>query len=196
MRILLVILLLLATGCRSVKKSRTYTENISADKKTTDSTFLSAKSSDTSEYTNAVSNINSKLYSNTLGIEYTPTFDTSGNLLPFNYSAVDGKGNKTQVNIVGPGKVINTIIDRDEETLSSIMEQRRVRWKEVDSILAKLETQIDHTSSTLEETKSVAPDYLKYIIWMGAGMVMLLLLLLGLYLYFKSTIGKLKALIP
>lgn len=182
--------------CSSVKKSKHTVKEDIAEKREELTSSLSGKSTDSTSATEYRNTVNSKIYANTLGIEYNPVFDEKGILVPFHYNATDNKGNKTSVNIVGPAKVINTIIDRNEESFEEILEQRKVKWHKVDSLINKLELETSLTRDLIETEKTKAPDYLKYIIWMGASITFLLILIVVGALYFKSQITKLKNYLP
>lgn len=195
---MIVVSLVLATiiACNSVKKSKSSYKEVIADKRTEQSSSLTASHKDSTLTTKETKDVSTKLYSNVLGIEYTPIFDQVGNLIPFHYDKEDSNGNVTKVNIVGPGKVINTITNKDERIVSEILAERRIRWQKVDSILNDLQVQVDTTVEKVESTKTVAPDYLKYIIWMGFSITVLAIIIVLIIAYFRIQIKNIKKLLP
>lgn len=195
---MIVVSVMLTTiiGCSSTKKVKHSVKEVIADKRTEQTSSLTANHGDSSSLTNSTYKGTDKLFSNTIGIQYNPTFDQYGKVIPFHYEAKDAKGNNTSVSIVGPAKVINTIIDRNEETFEEILQQRKIKWNKVDSLINTLELKIDNTRKLVETEKTVAPDYLKYLIWMGFSLLVLAIILVVTFIYFKSQITKLKNLIP
>lgn len=183
-------------ACSSVRKSKHTIKEAVSETKVEQSSSLSANHGDTSSSVTGLTKASDKLFNNTLGIEYNPTFDQYGQVIPFHYEAKDAKGNNTSVSIVGPAKVINTIIDRNEETFNEILEQRKVKWNKVDSLINTLQLQVNSTRELVETEKTKAPDYLKYIIWMGFSILVLGIIIVVGFLYFKSQITKFKNLIP
>ena len=195
---MIVVSVMLTTiiGCSSTKKVKHSVKEVIADKRTEQTSSLTANHGDSSSLTNSTYKGTDKLFSNTIGIEYNPTFDQYGKVIPFHYEAKDAKGNNTSVSIVGPAKVINTIIDRNEETFNEILEQRKVKWHKVDSLINTLQLQVDTTRELVEKDKVTAPDYLKYIIWMGFSITVLAIIIVLIIAYFRIQIKNIKKLLP
>lgn len=137
---------------------------------------------------------NNNKYNNNLDIEYTPTFDKNGNLIPFHYSKEED-GKKTNVNITGNAKVKSS--SSNEKINNSTKEEYNYKseYEEVIKINKKLISEIETLKKTNTKEVKVAPDYLKYIILIGTGVLLLSGVILGIFIYFKSQINKYKSLL-
>ena len=133
-------------------------------------------------------------YNDNLDIEYTPTFDKNGNLIPFHYSKEEN-GKKTNVNITGNAKVKSS--SSNEKINNSTKEEYNYKseYEEVIKINKKLISEIETLKKTNTKEVKVAPDYLKYIILTGGGVLLLSGVILGIFIYFKSQINKYKSLL-
>ena len=137
---------------------------------------------------------NNNKYNNNLDIEYTPTFDKNGNLIPFHYSKEED-GKKTNVNITGNAKVKSS--SSNEKINNSTKEEYNYKseYEEVIKINKKLISEIETLKKTNTKEVKVAPDYLKYIILIGTGVLLLSGVILGIFIYFKSQINKYKSIL-
>ena len=137
---------------------------------------------------------NNNKYNDNLDIEYTPTFDKNGNLIPFHYSKEED-GKKTNVNITGNAKVKSS--SSNEKINNSTKEEYNYKseYEEVIKINKKLISEIETLKKTNTKEVKVAPDYLKYIILIGTGVLLLSGVILGIFIYFKSQINKYKSLL-
>ena len=137
---------------------------------------------------------NNNKYNDNLDIEYTPTFDKNGNLIPFHYSKEED-GKKTNVNIIGNAKVKSS--SSNEKINNSTKEEYNYKseYEEVIKINKKLISEIETLKKTNTKEVKVAPDYLKYIILIGTGVLLLSGVILGIFIYFKSQINKYKSLL-
>ena len=137
---------------------------------------------------------NNNKYNNNLDIEYIPTFDKYGNLIPFHYSKEED-GKKTNVNIIGNAKVKSS--SSNEKINNSTKEEYNYKseYEEVIKINKKLISEIETLKKTNTKEVKVAPDYLKYIILIGVGVLLLSGVILGIFIYFKSQINKYKSIL-
>ena len=137
---------------------------------------------------------NNNKYNNNLDIEYIPTFDKNGNLIPFHYSKEED-GKKTNVNIIGNAKVKSS--SSNEKINNSTKEEYNYKseYEEVIKINKKLISEIETLKKTNTKEVKVAPDYLKYIILIGTGVLLLSGVILGIFIYFKSQINKYKSIL-
>ena len=137
---------------------------------------------------------NNNKYNNNLDIEYIPTFDKYGNLIPFHYSKEED-GKKTNVNIIGNAKVKSS--SSNEKINNSTKEEYNYKseYEEVIKINKKLISEIETLKKTNTKEVKVAPDYLKYIILIGTGVLLLSGVILGIFIYFKSQINKYKSIL-
>ena len=133
-------------------------------------------------------------YNDNLDIEYTPTFDKNGNLIPFHYSKEED-GKKTNVNITGNAKVKSS--SSNEKINNSTKEEYNYKseYEEVIKINKKLISEIETLKKTNTKEVKVAPDYLKYIILIGIGVLLLSGVILGIFIYFKAQINKYKSIL-
>ena len=137
---------------------------------------------------------NNNKYNDNLDIEYTPTFDKNGNLIPFHYSKEEN-GKKTNVNITGNAKVKSS--SSNEKINNTTKEEYNYKsdFEAVVKINKKLVSEIETLKKTNTKEVKVAPDYLKYIILIGTGVLLLSGVILGIFIYFKSQINKYKSIL-
>ena len=133
-------------------------------------------------------------YNDNLDIEYTPTFDKNGNLIPFHYSKEEN-GKKTNVNITGNAKVKSSSSNEKVNTNTKEEYNYKADYEEVIKINKKLISEIETLKKTNTKEVKVAPDYLKYIILTGTGVLLLSGVILGIFIYFKSQINKYKSIL-
>ena len=190
---LIVVSVMLTTisSCSSRKMNKNISEETSADKRN------SVVKSDSSVITNKgissfkATNLDKYELTNNLDIEYEPTFDQNGNLIPFSYSR-DDNGNVTKVNITGNAKV------KDTSTKEIIKEQseEKIDYKEQLESLVKYVNTLESEVTILKQKESkevkVAPDYFKYILWLGIAILLLSGIIIFCIIYFRNTIGKYK----
>ena len=177
---------------RRMDKNKT-TEQL-ADKRNT-----SSASDSTTTLTTNIGTSNFKLTDNTkyndnLDIEYTPTFDKNGNLIPFHYSKEEN-GKKTNVNITGNAKVKSSSSNEKVNTNTKEEYNYKADYEEVIKINKKLISEIETLKKTNTKEVKVAPDYLKYIILIGTGVLLLSGVILGIFIYFKAQINKYKSIL-
>ena len=165
-----------------------------ADKRNTSSTSDSTVISTTKIGTSNFKLTDNTKYNDNLDIEYTPTFDKNGNLIPFHYSKEED-GKKTNVNIIGNAKVKSS--SSNEKINNSTKEEYNYKseYEEVIKINKKLISEIETLKKTNTKEVKVAPDYLKYIILIGVGVLLLSGVILGIFIYFKSQINKYKSIL-
>lgn len=193
--IIVSILLTIMFSCSSVNKNKAILKEESAVKKDIKSDSTKTYKADSTSIIKGYSNHINSNYANDIAIEYEATFDLQGNLIPFYYNNVDDKGNTTSVTISGPGKVINTIKEKvDTETVEEVNELQ-IKYDKVVNVVKTLQEEIDSYKRAETKDKTVAPDYLKYIIWLGIAGVLLTAIIIGLSIYFKVTLGKYKSLL-
>ena len=193
---LLVVSLMLTTfiSCTSRTKIKKTNESTSAVKKDSIASTNSSNSTNTTIFGTTTKTVDDYAKNNNLSIEYNPMFDTSGVLIPFHYSK-DINGQKTTVNIMGNAKVTditNEIVKKSEEVVTTEFK------KTTDSLNARideLEYKLTQESKTVITDVKVAPDYLKYIIWLVVLIFLLAASIIGVVIYFKATIGKYKKLL-
>ena len=137
---------------------------------------------------------NNNKYNDNLDIEYTPTFDKNGNLIPFHYSKEED-GKKTNVNITGNAKVKSS--SSNEKINNTTKEEYNYKsdFEAVVKINKKLVSEIETLKKTNTKEVKVAPDYLKYIILIGTEVLLLSGVILGIFIYFKSQINKYKSIL-
>lgn len=133
-------------------------------------------------------------YNDNLDIEYTPTFDKNGNLIPFHYSKEEN-GKKTNVNITANAKVKSSSSNEKVNTNTKEEYNYKADYEEVIKINKKLISEIETLKKTNTKEVKVAPDYLKYIILTGTGVLLLSGVILGIFIYFKSQINKYKSIL-
>ena len=177
---------------RRMDKNKT-TEKL-ADKRDTSVAIDSTTTSTTSIGTSNFKLTDNTKYNDNLDIEYTPTFDKNGNLIPFHYSKEEN-GKKTNVNITGNAKVKSSSSNEKINTSTKEEYNYKAEYEEVIKINKKLISEIETLKKTNTKEVKVAPDYLKYIILIGTGVLLLSGVILGIFIYFKSQINKYKSLL-
>ena len=165
-----------------------------ADKRNTSSTIDSTAISTTKIGTSNFKLTDNTKYNDNLDIEYTPTFDKNGNLIPFHYSKEED-GKKTNVNITGNAKVKSSSSNEKINNITKEEYNYKADYEEVIKINKKLISEIETLKKTNTKEVKVAPDYLKYIILIGTGVLLLSGVILGIFIYFKSQINKYKSLL-
>ena len=177
---------------RNMDKNKT-TEKL-ADKRNTSVAVDSTTTSTTNIGTSNLKLTNNTKYNDNLDIEYTPTFDKNGNLIPFHYSKEED-GKKTNVNITGNAKVKSSSSNEKINTSTKEEYNYKAEYEEVIKINKKLISEIETLKKTNTKEVKVAPDYLKYIILIGTGVLLLSGVILGIFIYFKAQINKYKSLL-
>ena len=177
---------------RRMDKNKT-TEQL-ADKRNTNVTVDSTNTSTINIGTSNFKLTDNTKYNDNLDIEYTPTFDKNGNLIPFHYSKEEN-GKKTNVNITGNAKVKSS--SSNEKINNSTKEEYNYKseYEEVIKINKKLVSEIETLKKTNTKEVKVSPDYLKYIILIGTGVLLLSGVILGIFIYFKAQINKYKSIL-
>lgn len=130
-------------------------------------------------------------YNEDLLIEYEPTFDANGVLIPFRYTKTEN-GKTTDVNITGTGKVKSSTRQEKEKVY---IKEENIYQEQINALVkSNKEQQLMINSLIQKETKAVtsAPDYFKYFIWILIGFGLLAAIIVALVIYFKATIGKYK----
>ena len=177
---------------RRMDKNKT-TEQL-ADKRNTSVTTDSTTTSTTNIGTSNFKLTDNNKYNDNLDIEYTPTFDKNGNLIPFHYSKEED-GKKTNVNITGNAKVKSSSSNEKVNTNTKEEYNYKADYEEVIKINKKLISEIETLKKTNTKEVKVAPDYLKYIILIGVGVLLLSGVILGIFIYFKAQINKYKSIL-
>ena len=177
---------------RRMDKNKT-TEQL-ADKRNTSVVIDSTTTSTTNIGTSNFKLTDNTKYNDNLDIEYTPTFDKNGNLIPFHYSKEED-GKKTNVNITGNAKVKSSSSNEKVNTNTKEEYNYKADYEEVIKINKKLISEIETLKKTNTKEVKVAPDYLKYIILIGTGVLLLSGVILGIFIYFKSQINKYKSIL-
>ena len=194
---LIVVSIMLTTisscaSSRRMDKNKT-TEQL-ADKRNTSVVIDSTTTSTTNIGTSNFKLTDNTKYNDNLDIEYTPTFDKNGNLIPFHYSKEED-GKKTNVNITGNAKVKSSSSNEKVNTNTKEEYNYKADYEEVIKINKKLISEIETLKKTNTKEVKVAPDYLKYIILIGTGVLLLSGVILGIFIYFKSQINKYKSIL-
>ena len=177
---------------RRMDKNKT-TEQL-ADKRNTSSTTDSTTISTTKIGTSNFKLTDNNKYNDNLDIEYIPTFDKNENLIPFHYSKEEN-GKKTNVNITGNAKVKSS--SSNEKINNTTKEEYNYKsdFEAVVKINKKLVSEIETLKKLNNKEVKVSPDYLKYIILIGVGVLLLSGVILGIFIYFKSQINKYKSIL-
>ena len=194
---LIVVSIMLTTiySCASSRRmDKNKTTEQFADKRDTSSTSDSATTSKTNIGTSNFKLTDNNKYNDNLDIEYTPTFDKNGNLIPFHYSKEED-GKKTNVSITGNAKVKSSSSNEKINTSTKEEYNYKAEYEEVIKINKKLISEIETLKKTNTKEVKVSPDYLKYIILIGVGVLLLSGVILGIFIYFKSQINKYKSLL-
>ena len=177
---------------RRMDKNKT-TEQL-ADKRNTSVVIDSTTTLTTNIGTSNFKLTDNTKYNDNLDIEYTPTFDKNGNLIPFHYSKEED-GKKTNINITGNAKVKSSSSNEKVNTNTKEEYNYKADYEEVIKINKKLISEIETLKKTNTKEVKVAPDYLKYIILIGTGVLLLSGVILGIFIYFKSQINKYKSIL-
>lgn len=194
---LIVVSIMLTTiySCASSRRmDKNKTTEQFADKKNTSVVVDSTTTSKTNIGTSNFKLTDNNKYNDNLDIEYTPTFDKNGNLIPFHYSKEEN-GKKTNVNITGNAKVKSSASNEKINTSTKEEYNYKAEYEEVIKINKKLISEIEILKKTNTKEVKVAPDYLKYIILIGTGVLLLSGVILGIFIYFKAQINKYKSLL-
>ena len=165
-----------------------------ADKRNTSSASDSVATSTTKIGTSNFKLTDNNKYNDNLDIEYTPTFDKNGNLIPFHYSKEED-GKKTNVTITGNAKVKSS--SSNEKINNTTKEEYNYKsdFEAVVKINKKLISEIETLKKINNKEVRVSPDYLKYIILTGTGVLLLSGVILGIFIYFKAQINKYKSIL-
>ena len=194
---LIVVSLILTTisscaSSRRMDKNKT-TEQL-ADKRNTSAAVDSTTTSTTNIGTSNFKLTDNNKYNDNLDIEYTPTFDKNGNLIPFHYSK-EKDGKKTNVSITGNAKVKSSSSNEKINNITKEEYNYKADFEAVVKINKKLVSEIETLKKLNNKEVKVAPDYLKYIILIGIGVLLLSGVILGIFIYFKSQINKYKSIL-
>ena len=196
--IFLIVVSVMLTTISSCASSRRMDKNKTteqlADKRNTNVTVDSTNTSTTNIGTSNLKLTDNTKYNDNLDIEYTPTFDKNGNLIPFHYSKEEN-GKKTNVNITGNAKVKSSSSNEKINTSTKEEYNYKAEYEEVIKINKKLISEIETLKKTNTKEVKVAPDYLKYIILIGTGVLLLSGVILGIFIYFKAQINKYKSIL-
>ena len=196
--IFLIVVSIMLTTISSCASSRRMDKNKTteqlADKKSTSVAVNSTTTSTTNIGTSNFKLTDNTKYNDNLDIEYTPTFDKNGNLIPFHYSKEEN-GKKTNVNITGNAKVKSS--SSNEKINNTIKEEYNYKsdFEAVVKINKKLISEIETLKKVNNKEVKVSPDYLKYIILIGTGVLLLSGVILGIFIYFKAQINKYKSIL-
>ena len=196
--IFLIVVSVMLTTISSCASSRRMNKNKTteqlADKRNTSVVIGNTTTSSTNIGTSNLKLTDNTKYNDNLDIEYTPTFDKNGNLIPFHYSKEED-GKKTNVNITGNAKVKSS--SSNEKINNTTKEEYNYKsdFEAVVKINKKLISEIETLKKTNTKEVKVAPDYLKYIILIGTGVLLLSGVILGIFIYFKAQINKYKSLL-
>ena len=196
--IFLIVVSIVLTTISSCASSRRMDKNKTteqlADKRNTSVVIDSTTTLTTNIGTSNFKLTDNTKYNDNLDIEYTPTFDKNGNLIPFHYSKEED-GKKTNVNITGNAKVKSSSSNEKVNTNTKEEYNYKADYEEVIKINKKLISEIETLKKTNTKEVKVAPDYLKYIILIGTGVLLLSGVILGIFIYFKSQINKYKSIL-
>ena len=196
--IFLIVVSIMLTTISSCASSRRMDKNKTteqlADKRNTSVVIDSTTTLTTNIGTSNFKLTDNTKYNDNLDIEYTPTFDKNGNLIPFHYSKEED-GKKTNVNIIGNAKVKSSSSNEKINNTTKEEYNYKAEYEEVIKINKKLISEIETLKKTNTKEVKVAPDYLKYIILIGAGILLLSGVILGIFIYFKAQINKYKSIL-
>ena len=196
--VFLIVVSIMLTTISSCASSRRMDKNKTteqfADKRNTSSASDSVATSTTKIGTSNFKLTDNNKYNDNLDIEYTPTFDKNGNLIPFHYSKEEN-GKKTNVNITGNAKVKSS--SSNEKINNTTKEEYNYKsdFEAVVKINKKLVSEIETLKKINNKEVKVSPDYLKYIILIGTGVLLLSGVILGIFIYFKAQINKYKSIL-
>ena len=196
--IFLIVVSIMLTTISSCASSRRMDKNKTteqlADKRNTSVVIGNTTTSTTNIGTSNFKLTDNTKYNDNLDIEYTPTFDKNGNLIPFHYSKEED-GKKTNVNITGNAKVKSSSSNEKVNTNTKEEYNYKADYEEVIKLNKKLISEIETLKKTNTKEVKVAPDYLKYIILIGVGVLLLSGVILGIFIYFKAQINKYKSIL-
>lgn len=196
--IFLIVVSVMLTTISSCASSRRMDKNKTteqlADKRNTSVVIDSTTTLTTNIGTSNFKLTDNTKYNDNLDIEYTPTFDKNGNLIPFHYSKEED-GKKTNVNITGNAKVKSSSSNEKVNTNTKEEYNYKADYEEVIKLNKKLISEIETLKKTNTKEVKVAPDYLKYIILIGVGILLLSGVILGIFIYFKAQINKYKSIL-
>lgn len=165
-------------ACSSVKKTKVQeSEKFAVKEEVNTSTSLEET---TSKEISIFANTNIKR--DNLQIEYLPEFDAEGKLIPFSFHKKDSNGNQTNVSITGNAKVKYFTEHEVSNIVQATKEENAKRLTVMENRILELESKLDKQS----KIKQVYPDYIKYIIWLGIGFLLLTGIIITLYFYIKS----------
>ena len=194
---LIVVSIMLTTiySCASSRRmDKNKTTEQFADKRNISSAVDSTTTSTTNIGTSNFKLTDNNKYNDNLDIEYTPTFDKNGNLIPFHYSKEED-GKKTNVSITGNAKVKSSSSNEKINNITKEEYNYKSDFEAVVKINKKLVSEIETLKKLNNKEVKVSPDYLKYIILIGAGVLLLSGVILGIFIYFKSQINKYKSIL-
>ena len=194
---LIVVSLILTTisscaSSRNMHKNKTIEQ--SADKRNVVTSSDSLVSSNTKIGTSSFKLSNNNKYNDNLDIEYTPTFDKNGNLIPFHYSKEED-GKKTNVNITGNAKVKSSSSNEKINNITKEEYNYKSDFEAVVKINKKLVSEIETLKKISNKEVKVYPDYLKYIIIIGIITFLLSGAIIIIFIYFKRQINKYKSIL-
>ena len=196
--IFLIVVSIMLTTIYSCASSRRMDKNKTseqfADKRNTSSASDSTTTSTTNIGTSNFKLTDNIKYNDNLDIEYTPTFDKNGNLIPFHYSKEED-GKKTNVNITGNAKVKSSSSNEKINNITKEEYNYKSDFEAVVKINKKLISEIETLKKVNNKEVKVSPDYLKYIILIGTGVLLLSGVILGIFIYFKAQINKYKSIL-
>ena len=196
--IFLIVVSIMLTTISSCASSRRMDKNKIteqfADKRNISVASDSITTSKTNIGTSSFKLTNNTKYNDNLDIEYTPTFDKYGNLIPFHYSKEED-GKKTNVNITGNAKVKSSSSNEKINNITKEEYNYKSDFEAVVKINKKLISEIETLKKVNNKEVKVSPDYLKYIILIGVGVLLLSGVILGIFIYFKAQINKYKSIL-
>ena len=194
---LIVVSVMLTTiySCASSRRmDKNKTTEQFADKRNTSTASDSVATSTTKIGTSSFKLINNNKYNDNLDIEYTPTFDKNGNLIPFHYSKEED-GKKTNVNITGNAKVKSSSSNEKINNTAKEETNYKAEFEGVVKINKKLVSEIETLKKISNKEVKVYPDYLKYIIVIGTITFLLSGAIIIIFIYFKRQINKYKSIL-
>ena len=196
--IFLIVVSIMLTTISSCASSRRMDKNKTteqlADKRNTSSAVDSTTTSSTNIGTSSFKLTDNTKSNDNLDIEYTPTFDKNGNLIPFHYSKEEN-GKKTNVNITGNAKVKSSSSNEKINNITKEEYNYKSDFEAIVKINKKLISEIETLKKVNNKEVKVSPDYLKYIILIGTGVLLLSGVILGIFIYFKAQINKYKSIL-
>ena len=186
--VFLIVVSVMLTTISSCASSRRMDKNKTseqfADKRNTSSASDSVATSTTKIGTSNFKLTDNNKYNDNLDIEYTPTFDKNGNLIPFHYSKEEN-GKKTNVNITGNAKVKSSSSNEKINNTTKEEYNYKADFEAVVKINKKLVSEIETLKKLNNKEVKVSPDYLKYIILIGTEVLLLSGVILGIFIILK-----------